>query len=516
MKKILLLSVLLVLAGLLFGAWLLGGEGSQEAVPELTAAQKREDFAFLAKLVKEAYPLGQVLQTDKGLADPDELSQDFITRAGKTPDNAAFLELFFEYMTFLGQAGHAQAVFDEPYEPLLAYFYNIDKQAYRSREYWRELAAGVQMYVYSEADIYYEQGKYVLKQDYYAGESLFPAGSVIKRVDGLAVEAYAKSVQTRLHLAWDAELHQVYLQTLLGADPGTGAWLIEAVRPDGTVARGDFPVYQGYKPPYPDDQQDSNVITRELDGQTGYIKIFSFAGDKEQDGRAIQEFMQQSAGKYSKLIIDLRRNGGGEDDYWADNLVKPLLQAPVDYVQSASVKKSFLERYGLRFRLYKQLVSSTLTQRDRYDVTGVTREYLPDLDSAEWVTYRVTKHWEPENSFPFNGKLVVLVDNDSFSAADNFTAAVRKLGLGTVAGTNTGGGACVYMEPYRYALPNSGLMFKLETDLNRNAEGQINEIYGTQPDVLLESSRYPTAYPAGYDPEELKQDEWVRKVMEGL
>lgn len=69
------------------------------------------------------------------------------------------------------------------------------------------------------------------------------------------------------------------------------------------------------------------------------------------------------------------------------------------------------------------------------------------------------------------------------------------------------------MEPYRYALPNSGLLFKLETDLNLNAEGQINEIHGTSPDLLLSSSRYPTPYPISYEPEVLKKDEWIHRIM---
>jgi hypothetical protein len=517
MRKYVLLLIFLVLMGLLAFIGTIWREGPQQEVPELTAARKREDFEYLAKLVKEVYPLDKALEQDKGLENMDVIGQAFITRAGESADNAEFLRLFYEYMTFLGQAGHAQVVFDEPYNPMLAFFYNIDKQAYRSRDYWLNMAAGVEMYVHSKADIHYEQGKYVLAQDYQARETLFPQGSIIERINGLDVEDYVKSLQTRLHLVWDAALHRVYLQTLLSADPGNGAWMIEAVRPDGMMAKGDFLVYKGYAAPYRNEQPDSNVIPVELDDQTGYIRIFSFADMyKEQDRLVIQDFMKKSGGKYSKLIIDLRRNGGGDDDYWADNLLKPLLKAPVDYEQSASVKKSFGERFGLRFRLYKQFVSSTLTNKDRYDVTEVKKEQLPGVDSADWDTYTVTKYWQPEDSFLFDGKVYVLADGDSFSAADNFTAAVRKLGLGTVAGTNTAGGACVYMEPYRYALPNSGIIFKLETDLNSNAEGRINEIYGTAPDVLMDESRYPTAYPESYEPEVLKNEEWIRKVMLSL
>lgn len=519
MKKNWLLPVV-VLMVLLIGAMVFWGkqpflrEGPQKNVSELTPAQKEEDFEYLTKLVKEVYPFDKALQQEKGLSSIDELSQDFISRAGKSTSNAEFLQLYYEYMIYLKQAGHAEVVFYEQYKPLLAFFYNIEKRAYRSRDYWMNLASGIDMYVQSAADIRYEDGKYVLQRDYQPTTTLFPAGSVIVKVNGMEVDDYAKSLQTRLHLVWDVALQKVYLQQLLSADPGSEGWAIEAVRPDGTVAKGNFPAYKGYKQPYPAEEHDSNVITRELDSDTGYIKIFSFGGQfKENDHQIIQEFMQGSQGKYSKLIVDLRRNGGGDDDYWADNLVKPLLKEAVDYEQSASVKKSFFERFGLRFRLYKSMVDSTLTNGDRYDVTEVKKEEAQGTDKEEWDTFKVTKHWQPENTFPFDGKLYVLVDSDTFSAADSFTVAVQKLGLGSVAGTNTAGGGCVYMEPYRYALPNSGLLFKLETDLNLNAEGQINEIYGTSPDLLLSSSRYPTPYPISYESEDLMKDEWIRRIM---
>lgn len=501
-------------AVLLIGMALLFYGGRPLQVPELSASEKMADFEYLAKLVREVYPFSEALQQDKGLESFDSLNKRFIEEAGKTADNAAFLKLVYEYMTFLGQAGHAQIVYDELYSPYLSFFYKIDKKAYRSSVYWQDVASRIRLYVHSDADIRYENGRYVLDRDYKLYSAVYPAGSVIMKVNGLPVDDYVRSLQTGTHLAVDAQLSKLFTHQLLTVDPGPEGWSVELVRPDGTTQTGRFPAMDGYKPPYPLEGPQDNVIVRELDSQTGYIRVFSFLSlFKDQDFRTIQDFMKSSGGRYKKLIVDVRRNGGGEDDYWADNLVKPLLKEPAAFERTSSVRNSFLDRYGIRFKLYKKWVGSTLTDKERYGVAHVEKLESSGPDQEKWSAYRVRKELKPENSFPFDGRLYVLADSETFSAADNFVETVQALKLGTVAGTNTAGGASVYMEPYRYALPNSGIIFKLETDLNRNKEGQINEIHGTMPDVWLESSRFPNAYPQGYGREELLRDKWIGWAM---
>lgn len=355
----------------------------------------------------------------------------------------------------------------------------------------------------------------MLDKDYNRNGKLLPAGSVIVKVNGQPADEFARSLQNKMHLQVDAMLHKLYLQQLLCINPGTDGWDIEVRLPDGTTGQVRVSAYPGYRNLQPSGDGKANVIARELDGSTGYLRIFSFEGRyMNEDNRAIQSFMDQSRGGYRKLIVDIRGNGGGEEDYWANLLVKPLLQQPAVYEQTGSVKKQFFIRFGIRFSLYQKFVNSTLTNKKRYDVTEVAKTEHAGLDPAQWDTFKVTKTFRPANRFSFDGKVYLLADSGTFSAADSFTAAVRKLKLGTVVGTNTAGGDCAYMEPYRYALPNSGLMFKLETDMNFNEEGQVNEIYGTAPDVLLEPSAYPTAYPAGYEKEDLMKDEWIKWVMQ--
>ncbi len=508
MRKWMLLISLLILSILgIVSFWC--REGGQLDVKPLTADEKRDDFQYLFKLVRQVYPFYGLLEQTKGLESFEAINANFLEQAERSTDNQSFLRLVYDYMTFLGQAGHAQIIYDEPYNPALATFYHIEKRVYRYRDYWRKQAAGLSLYAHSSSEVQYESGYYVLKREYSPVSGIvFPAGSVITSVNGLPVDEYVKSLQARFHLQMDAKLNKPFLQQLFCIAPENDYWEVELSLPGGTVAAGQFPVLSGYKEPYILSRGTENVEVRELEGQTGYIRLHSFGKEQmDADQRIIDEFMNRANGRFTKLIIDVRNNGGGEDDYWTNLLVKPLLKAPVELVETGSVREGFLERYGWRFDLYRRLVNSTLTNRDRYDVTDVRKSPDPTGLPGDWAAFQVTRTLRPERTWDFQGKLYVLADARTYSAADHYTAAIRQLKLGTVAGTNTAGGSSVFMEAYRYALPNSGILFKLETDLNWNAEGQINEIYGTMPDIWLDAAKDGLTVPLDEDP----WVEWVRK-----
>ncbi len=506
-KRILLISLLILSILGIVSFWY--REGGQLEVKPLTTDEKKADLQYLFGLVQQVYPFYGLLEQTKGLEHFEAIHASFLERAERSTDNPSFLKLVYDYMTFLGQAGHAQIVYDEPYNPALATFYQIEKRAYRYRDYWREQAAGLSLYVHSSSEVQYESGYYVLKREYSpVSGTVFPAGSVITAVNSQPVDEYVKSLQARFHLQMDAKLNKPFLQQLFCIAPENDYWDVELLLPEGTKTLGQFPVLNGYKDPYTWSRGTENVEVRELAGQTGYIRLHSFGKEKmDADRRIIDEFMNQANGRFNKLIIDVRNNSGGEDDYWTNLLIKPLLKAPVKLVETGNVREGFLERYGWRFALYRRLVNSTITNRDRYDVTDVRKSPEPTGLPADWGAFQVTRTLQPERTWDFQGKLYVLADARTYSAADHYTAAIRQLKLGTVVGTNTAGGSSVFMESYRYALPNSGILFKLETDLNWNAEGQINEIYGTMPDIWLDSTNDGLSVPLGEDP----WVEWVRK-----
>lgn len=63
------------------------------------------------------------------------------------------------------------------------------------------------------------------------------------------------------------------------------------------------------------------------------------------------------------------------------------------------------------------------------------------------------------------------------------------------------------------AMPNSGLMLRMDVEMPFNSDGTVNSVYGTMPYVNLAPSTYPTPFPISYDINTLLKDPWINWVM---
>ncbi len=142
------------------------------------------------------------------------------------------------------------------------------------------------------------------------------------------------------------------------------------------------------------------------------------------------------------IILDLRRNGGGDAEAMSD-VASTFLGLGVDLGQ-------FTNRAGFSFDLFTQAKSSLSA------ANGETR--LP---------------------------LVVLISNRTASAAEIFVEALRSSHRATILGTETCG--CVLAVRARHDLPDGGALDVSELDYE-TAQGWRIEGHGVQPDqtVLIE------------------------------
>jgi hypothetical protein len=97
----------------------------------------------------------------------------------------------------------------------------------------------------------------------------------------------------------------------------------------------------------------------------------------------------------------------------------------------------------------------------------------------------------------YSGKLIVLVDQGTWSSAEYFAAILRDNGAATVVGEPTGGAGCGYTDGgIRTFLKNSGARIKIPDCVRLRADGS-NEVAGITPDILIpwrpNDSRYQRA-----------------------
>jgi hypothetical protein len=229
------------------------------------------------------------------------------------------------------------------------------------------------------------------------------------------------------------------------------------------------------------------------------------------------------------LIVDLGGNGGGSD--WVDAVARSLAGKPLRAPRMGFIRHQHWTR-SLEHRLkdvnedlarknltrrqteylktarqrLQQALKETRTPCDKSSVwsaasgigkcsmlgsaflysTGVF-DYLPanelkNLNSKGVLFY--PSRYEYQESV-YKGRLLVLVDRGTASAAEYFAATLRDNGAATIAGEKTFGSGCGYTNGgLRLTLPNSGLRAHMP-DCARYRKDGSNEVEGVTPDLKV-------------------------------
>ncbi|NHJ40646.1 MAG: hypothetical protein FK731_11485 [Asgard group archaeon] len=114
-------------------------------------------------------------------------------------------------------------------------------------------------------------------------------------------------------------------------------------------------------------------------------------------------------------------------------------------------------------------------------------DYLPpEVKTDDYTIYDFTHTVEPTNEIDFKGKIVILIDGNSFSATDAFSLFCKETKFGKMYGTQSGGDGISY-GPIYYVLPNSKIVMRFTPAMGIDYSGHSNEAVRVQPDVYYES-----------------------------
>jgi C-terminal processing protease CtpA/Prc len=171
------------------------------------------------------------------------------------------------------------------------------------------------------------------------------------------------------------------------------------------------------------------------------------------------------------LIIDLRENGGGDDEYWMDGILKYIAHKP--YRWGSNYKKKIIAKY-----------------RDSGEVVGSVKN--GEIDTLIPVVTDISNKYK--------GKVSVLIGPYTYSSSILFANTVQDYKFGQLVGEPTGGksgqtGSIQFLE-----MTNSKLFsFTPRFYLERPNGGGMNT--PVVPDLLIE-----------YD--KLNSDELINKLIE--
>ena len=183
---------------------------------------------------------------------------------------------------------------------------------------------------------------------------------------------------------------------------------------------------------------------------TGFLNLRSFQLNAGEFARRIDSFFTQVHDrKIQRLIIDLRNNGGG-NNVNVSELYSYFADSPFYHL-----RKTEVNRQPLSYRNHVINISEYDNLRSR----------LARDSSFEIVQYPGRRLRAPVSANHFDGKLIVLVNGATISAASEFVALVHGNKQGTVIGEETGG--CYYGSTggsyLTVVLPNSRLRARIPT-----------------------------------------------------
>lgn len=153
---------------------------------------------------------------------------------------------------------------------------------------------------------------------------------------------------------------------------------------------------------------DNNVTTSVIDeGRIAYIKIRSFSSRYvEQDRQQVLEFLA-SVRDYPNLLIDIRGNGGGSEQYWRQLLVAPLISDPVAWRWYVVVRSGAAVQEYMRNRLgpgyyFLQVGRGNLPRLQNVPREVFTEEFIEPIQLPDVIM--------PKNPVGFRGRIFLLVD----------------------------------------------------------------------------------------------------------
>ena len=492
--------------------------------PRLTAADRKRDIEFLAHWAKDYHPCVEVNEKYKGTPSYEALLPKYLEFAARAESDEEFYLVVSGYFNVIGASGHAYLVPDDFLKAcrvgtfLGIANWGITPGQFEKARYWARLAGSLSTRAHPPFRVMGKDGRYFTDDDWQYEGAAVPKGSGIVKVNGMTCARYLDFVKDSTSLEYDAHSKGWvdYFLMIVDEGPSFQGWHVDFRLPDGRDLAAFVPKVKGFPGPLNDwartVEARENCTCIELAEDIGYVRIRSFLpgplhyvfrGYIRKERARIGAFLARAQGRYKKLIIDIRNNGGGLPQYYYDSLIAPFLKEPVTWKETVGIKGSFL-------RDTKPSVLRRLRQDVKLGQVNEEEGEPPDgFDQEQWVFYTIARRVEPSHRYDFHGKLYVLINGGCYSAADGYAGAVKRTGLGTLVGRSTGGAGAGYIAPPMVRLPASGMIFRLEADLDVNPDGSFNELVGTPPDIELP----PADPPASITREDLLQDEWIKRVI---
>jgi hypothetical protein len=504
--------VLLTLCALLLAGFV---SGCSPKWKNLTREQRLEDFNYLFDVLKDNHPDLAIKARTEGY-DWASHRNEFEKAVRASPDDGSFARTIAWILAEVNNAhtniapqslvkmmaDSSEALWNEgPWT-------EVAQQTSPERiDYWYALANATSSASQAERQppflAVYSEGKYVVvavAPDKAIQETIKP-GMTVLEVNGRAIQDYVAGqrgapLSWRQRVNYDPMRKRLYQRELVLPAEGEDI-RVTVMNLSGQVAEVQVPYARerwnstySWPPKYSGESspQTANLCTDTLaGGKVGYLQIGSLSRT-DADTSTLRQFFE-SIRDLPALIIDMRGNGGGDSTYWVYDIVGQLASEPVEWRFCLAWRSDdYVQRFAQAVlgNLPVEEVSKTgLTEMAGPELAGnIPQEIL----TGDYANPRIVRaSLDPLDSVGYRGRIFVLVDDLTYSSAEQFAAFCKSSGFAIVVGTWTGGDG-IGVNPALVSLPNSGMVVRFPSVIGLNPDFTANQEAHTFPDVFVDQS----------------------------
>lgn len=462
---------------------------------ELTKEEKIEDFDYMYNILKDNYPYFDI---EKRMYGYDWLSKKdtFRKTVSETKNNAEFYNSIYNILNSV-QNRHTHLIEPDFYEELRTSYgeggtpawkdYILDKTVEKRYDYWKNTIEYREKYV----PIYFKyiEGNYVVcanlnpKEDTLKKNQI-ALGSILEKVDSIPIDEYVKTMVSTSSLSYDYKRKKVIIKDLFIISEKSSDIKLTVKDSNGKVINKDIECIDNisfYNASKGNDDK-ANYLTKIIQKEKiAYIKFKSFDGEFiDKDAEGVFKFYNEIK-DYPYLVIDVRGNPGGSYSYWMDNIISPLTDKTLNMESIIGFRDGDYINRNLEDIAFWDDAAAIKTLPEG-------KAYPPELKNLFHTFFSQNITVESKFYTGFKGKVYILVNDGTFSAAEGFSAFAKSTGWGTIVGTTTGGDGIGY-DPAYAVLPNSGLLIRFPIGMGLNPDGTANEEAHTSPDIYAEQSK---------------------------
>lgn len=214
-----------------------------------------------------------------------------------------------------------------------------------------------------------------------------------------------------------------------------------------------------------------------LEGKIGLIS-YNSCNDHEKFKKFLEETFETIANnKIEKIIIDIRKNGGGNSSL-------------NDLLLSYITKKPYRQSSGRYWKVSEQSKKAYASNDTYVKLFGedFMDQYMktPNQNIIEAFDNELTHPVLPKNYY--KGKSCILIGPTTFSSANFLADAVKTYQITTLIGSSTGEYTNDFGEQLSFKLPNSGSIVYVSSTFDIGANGDKSRLEPVHPDIEVKTN----------------------------